>query len=95
MSTENIRVLFGRVEGDAELHRKLDDACQRAVAQALAKISEEEGTPFSAEEFLAAKSGAKAELAESDLEKVSGGKRSFTSTGTIIPREGWYKFWES
>lgn len=75
MSKENIVTFFEATKNNAELQQKIGAiyaAATKATAEGLAKLSAESATPFTAEEFLAARS-AQGELSEGQLEGVAGG----------------------
>ena len=73
MST-NIEAFNTKVQNSPELQQKvaaLTQQAKQALAEKLAALSQEVGTPFTGEEFLSA---SKAELSEADLDGISGGQ---------------------
>jgi len=73
MSTDNIRTFLDKASTDSALQAQVAEAyraAQQATAEALAQLSTETDTPFTADEFLAAQT---AEISEKDLEGVAGG----------------------
>ena len=72
MST-NIEAFNTKVQNSPELQQKvavITEQIQQELAEKLAALSQEAGTPFTAEEFLSA---TKAELSDAELQGVSGG----------------------
>lgn len=75
MST-NIAAFNSKVQDSPELQQKvaaITRKIQEDLAGKLAALSQEVGTPFTSEEFLAA---TKAELSETELDGISGGQFS-------------------
>jgi predicted ribosomally synthesized peptide with nif11-like leader len=73
MST-NITAFHSKVQDSPELQQKvaaITRQLQQDLAGKLAALSQEAGTPFTSEEFLAA---TKAELSETELTGISGGQ---------------------
>jgi predicted ribosomally synthesized peptide with nif11-like leader len=76
MSAENYSKFVEAVAGDPELAAKVQAihaATAREVAERLAALSAEAGTPISADEFLATASSQAEELSDDQLEAVAGG----------------------
>lgn len=74
MSTDNISAFLAKSETDTALAaqiRAIHEQAAATLAADLARLSQEAGTPFTAEEFLANQSQA---LSDAELEAVSGGK---------------------
>lgn len=78
MSTTNITAFFAKAESDAAFSGKINTA----IAEALATLSIEAGTPFTAEEFLASRTS---ELSEQELNTVSGGM----GAGNLLHKAKW------
>lgn len=73
MSRENITAFLESATNNPELQQKivaLHVAVERATAEELAKLSQDAGTPFTAEEWL----GEEGELSEAEMEGVAGGR---------------------
>lgn len=80
MSTENIRLFFERAKTDAPLREKIAEISRQpghSKNEALAQLSAQVGTPFTAEEFIGG-SPKLGQLTDADLETVVGG----VNTGT-------------
>jgi len=81
MSAENLTAFQDRVAADADLQQRLvaihQDAA-RELAQKIAALSVEVGTPFTAEEFLAPPA-----LTDDELDGVAGGSAPLPSGGVL------------
>ena len=75
MSIENLARFGAAVQDDPALQAKLHAARADDQSTVAARLSEEAGTPFTAEEFLAAQSsgGSSSELTDEQLAGVAGG----------------------
>lgn len=74
MSKQNVQAFFDKVDQDPELQRKVQDIPQpldQTSAQQVSELANGVGIAISAEDILAVAS--ESELAESELENVSGG----------------------
>lgn len=69
MSTDNITAFLSKLSTNPDLADKL----ALATAEAYARIAQEEGLPFTAEEFLAEQGNA---LSDASLSEVAGGQGS-------------------
>jgi len=81
MST-NIEAFNTKVQNSPELQQKvvtITQQIQHDLAERLAALSQEAGTPFTSEEFLSASTSR--ELSEAELEGVSGGVIPFIVAG--------------
>ena len=73
MNTDNITAFLAKAQSDEALAAKvatIQSEAAASIAAALARLSQEAGTPFTAEEFLAAQQAA---LSDEALEQVAGG----------------------
>lgn len=76
MSKENIIAFLETAKNTPTLQEQIGAIyreAKKSTAEGLAKLSADSGTPFTAEEFLAASRGAQGELSEAQLEGVAGG----------------------
>jgi predicted ribosomally synthesized peptide with nif11-like leader len=88
MSIENLHQFQSRVASDAALKGKVQaihEAVAREFAEKIAALSAEVGTPFTAEEYLAAR-----ELTDAELEGASGGINEYYRRPNlyIVPDDG-------
>jgi predicted ribosomally synthesized peptide with nif11-like leader len=92
MSTDHIPAFHEKVQNDPVLQQKvaaLHERVQRELADKLAALSQEAGTPFTSEEFLSA---ARAELSDAELQGVSGGILPAIAVVAAIAVVGGYIF---
>jgi predicted ribosomally synthesized peptide with nif11-like leader len=83
MSTQNIHTFEDKVTQSPELQARLAEIQQQAArttAEAIARLAQEIGTPFTAEELLSHSGPSHDELADHELAGVAGG-------GTITAKE--------
>lgn len=76
MSKENIITFLEAAKNNPELQKQIGAIyaeAKKSTAEELAKLAADAGTPFTAEEFVAASRSAQGELSEAQLEGVAGG----------------------
>jgi predicted ribosomally synthesized peptide with nif11-like leader len=77
MSANPIQAFFEKAKSSPELQQKITEihhTAAQSTAEALAALSEESGSPFTAEEFLAeTRLAASEELSEEELGNTAGG----------------------
>lgn len=89
MSAENISAFIDKMQTDIPLREKVSALyaeADQAMAEALAALSQEAGTPFAAEDIL---SLSQAALSEADLSAIAGG--TVAGEKTVVTRFGLIK----
>ena len=94
MSTDNIQAFYAKAQSSSELQARLAEIQRKtatSLAETLSRLASENGTPFSAADFLA-HLNAQDEISDEELSSLAGGNRDIV-TSPIVSKEKVSNIW--